>query len=104
MISNVEGCDLAIQFGVKFTETSPGINQSNILLMCRHGPPRGRAVGGDGDADAVEGEGHRAGLPKTFALQKSLSRARCHCQGQRGQEKDCMQEFKHSVVFFFRKE
>ena len=72
--------------------------------MCRHGPPRGRAVGGDGDADAVEREGYGARLSKTFALQKSLSRARRHCQGQRGQEKDCMQEFKHSVVFCFRKE
>ena len=23
-MTNVEGCDLAIQFGIKFTETSPG--------------------------------------------------------------------------------
>ena len=74
-MSNVEGCDLAIQFGVKFTETSPGILHSfnicfgftefsewicifnSLDIRCglkpnfrRNGPPCRRVVGGDGDA------------------------------------------------------
>ena len=52
-----------------------------------------------GVADAAERERSGAGSSKTFSFSKSLSRLALPCQGQRRQEKGCLQELEHSVAF-----
>ena len=43
VMSNIEGCDLAIQFGLKFTETSPGKTPFELfwrIRPCVNSPPK----------------------------------------------------------------